>query len=102
MTVDGTAYYVDPNVGSFTLPAAPSKPGYIFMGWSNGYNTFQPGDEVGLYGDTDFKSVWANMPDITPDEPDTPDVPEASFADIRTCPRRPSRTSPRPPGTTTR
>ena len=80
--LDGTAYYVDPNVGSFTLPAAPSKPGYIFMGWSNGYNTFQPGDEVGLFGDTDFKSVWANMPDITPDEPDTPDVPEASFADI--------------------
>ncbi len=82
VTVDGTVYYVDPNVGSFTLPAAPSKPGYIFMGWSNGYNTFQPGDEVGLFGDTDFKSVWANMPDITPDEPDTPDVPEASFADI--------------------
>ena len=48
VTVDGTVYYVDPNVGSFTLPAAPSKPGYIFMGWSNGYNTFQPGDEVGL------------------------------------------------------
>ncbi len=80
VTVDGAVYYVLPKVGSFILPAAPSKPGYIFMGWSDGNNTFQPGDEVGLFGDTDFTSVWANMPDITPPEPDEPD--ELPFTDV--------------------
>lgn len=80
VTVDGAVYYVLPKVGSFILPAAPSKPGYIFMGWSDGKNTFQPGDEVGLFGDTDFTSVWANMPDITSPEPDKPD--ELPFTDV--------------------
>ena len=80
VTVDGAVYYVLPKVGSFILPAAPSKPGYIFMGWSDGNNTFQPGDEVGLFGDTDFTSVWANMPDITSPEPDKPD--ELPFTDV--------------------
>lgn len=80
VTADGAVYYVLPKVGSFILPAAPSKPGYIFMGWSDGNNTFQPGDEVGLFGDTDFPSVWANMPDITSPEPDKPD--ELPFTDV--------------------
>ena len=80
VTADGAVYYVLPKVGSFILPAAPSKPGYIFMGWSDGNNTFQPGDEVGLFGDTDFTSVWANMPDITSPEPDKPD--ELPFTDV--------------------
>lgn len=80
VTADGAVYYVLPKVGSFILPAAPSKPGYIFMGWSDGNNTFQPGDEVGLFGDTDFTSVWANMPNITSPEPDKPD--ELPFTDV--------------------
>ncbi len=58
------------DIGSVVLPAAPSKPGCIFMGWRSGDMTYQPGDEVGLYGDTTFTAVWANMPDITPSEPD--------------------------------
>ena len=52
------------------------------MGWSDGNNTFQPGDEVGLYGDTTFTAVWANMPDITPSEPEAlpfTDVPEGAW-----------------------
>ena len=94
VTVDGEVYYVHPGE-SFTLPDAPSRPGYIFMGWRSGDMTYLPGDEVGLYGDTTFTSVWANMPDMTPtepvepDEPDEPDEPtqptqptEVPFADV--------------------
>ena len=69
VTVDGEVYYVHPG-DSFPLPAAPSKPGYIFLGWRSGDKTYGAGDEVYITGDTHFTAVWANMPDITPDEPE--------------------------------
>ncbi len=79
---DGTsvAQMVKEDTGSVVMPDAPSKPGYIFMGWRSGDMTYQPGDEVGLYGDTTFTAVWANMPDITPSGPDQPD--ELPFTDV--------------------
>ena len=69
---DGTSVtqIVKEDISSVVMPDAPSKPGYIFMGWRGGDMTYLPGDEVGLYGDTTFTSVWANMPDMTPTEPD--------------------------------
>ena len=58
----------------FIFPPAPTKPGYIFMGWRGADGvTYQPGDEVAITGDTSFKAIWANMPDITPGTPDEPD-----------------------------
>ena len=82
---DGTsvAQMVKEDTGSVVMPDAPSKPGYIFMGWRSGDMTYQPGDEVGLYGDTTFTAVWANMPDITPTEPVEPVEPtELPFTDV--------------------
>ena len=58
----------------FTFPSAPTKPGYIFMGWRGADGaTYQPGDEVAITGNTSFEAIWANMPDITPGTPDEPD-----------------------------
>ena len=58
----------------FTFPSAPTKPGYIFLGWRGADGvTYQPGDEVEITADTSFKAIWANMPDITPGTPDEPD-----------------------------
>ena len=58
----------------FTFPAAPSNSGYIFMGWRGADGvTYQPGDKVAITGNTSFKAIWANMPDITPGTPDEPD-----------------------------
>ena len=71
---------------TYTLPAAPTKPGYIFMGWkcSDGH-THEANGIVTVTGDMTFTAVWANMPDITPGTPDTPDVePDAlPFTDVR-------------------
>ena len=82
---DGTSVtqMVKEDISSVVMPDAPSKPGYIFLGWRSGDMTYLPGDEVGLYGDTTFTAVWANMPDITPSEPDSPDEPDAlPFGDV--------------------
>ena len=79
---DGTSLtkIVAEDIGSVVLPEAPTRPGCIFMGWRSGDMTYEPGDEVGLYGDTTFTAVWANMPDITPSGPDQPD--ELPFTDV--------------------
>ena len=68
----------------YRLPAAPSKPGYIFMGWkcSDGH-THQAGEVVTVDGDMTFTAVWANMPDITPGGDDEPVVPDFPFTDVR-------------------
>ena len=73
--------------GSYKLPAAPSKPGYIFLGWRNGGTTYGADDTYTLSGDMTFTAVWANMPDVTPSEPDDepddePDVTEFPFDDV--------------------
>ena len=69
---------------TYTLPAAPTKPGYIFMGWKYGDATYQAGEKFTVTGDMTFTAVWANMPDITPGAPDTPDEPDAlPFTDVR-------------------
>ena len=52
-----------------TLPT-PSKSGYIFLGWRCGENTCSAGATVKVTADMAFAAVWANMPDVTPDEPE--------------------------------
>ena len=71
----------------YRLPAAPSKPGYIFMGWkcSDGH-THQANEVVPVDSDMTFTAIWANMPDITPGTPggdDEPVVPDFPFTDVR-------------------
>ena len=70
----------------YKLPAAPSKVGYIFMGWkcSDGH-TYQANETVTVEKDMTFTAVWSNLPDIEPgepDEPDEPDVPDFPFTDV--------------------
>ena len=64
----------------FILPDAPSKPGYIFLGWRCGQDTFGAGDMVDIISNAAFQAVWANMPDISPSEPDEP--VEFPFTDV--------------------
>lgn len=58
------------------LPAAPSKNGYIFMGWkcSDGH-THEAGETVVVNSDLTFTAVWSALPDIEPGEPSGPDEP---------------------------
>ena len=81
VTVEGTVYYVHPG-DSFEMPDAPSRPGLIFMGWSDGSVTHQAGEKIEVSSDLSFKSTWANLPDIEPDEPDKPVEPELPFYDV--------------------
>ena len=58
------------------LPAAPSKNGYIFMGWkcSDGH-THEAGETVVVNSNLTFTAVWSVLPDIEPGEPSGPDEP---------------------------
>ena len=69
---------------AFTFPAAPSNSGYIFLGWRGADGrTYNTGDVVEISGDTTFKAVWGNLPDVTePSEPDEPVVPVFPFNDV--------------------
>ena len=50
---------------SFKLPAAPSKSGYTFVGWSDGNKTYEPGDSVPITGDMTFTAVWKQLFTVT-------------------------------------
>ena len=43
---------------TLTVKAAPTKPGYRFTGWSDGTNTYQPGDALTVLGDTTLTAQW--------------------------------------------
>ena len=62
-TAEKTEQVVDGK--SFKLPAAPSKSGYTFVHWSDGTNTYDPGDSVPITGNVTFTAVWQaiNIPD---------------------------------------
>ena len=61
---------------ALVLPAAPSKNGYIFMGWkcSDGH-THEAGETVVVNSDLTLTAVWSVLPDIEPGEPSGPDEP---------------------------
>lgn len=50
---------------TFKLPAAPSKSGYTFVGWSDGSKTYEAGESVTVTGDMTFTAMWQaiNIPD---------------------------------------
>ena len=83
--VDGVVVYASSGKVPYSiqLPAAPTKPGYIFMGWkcSDGH-THQANETVTVEKDMTFTAVWSNLPDIEPGEPDEPDVPDFPFTDV--------------------
>ena len=56
--------YVEPG-SSFKLPAAPSKSGYTFVGWSDGSKTYEPGDSVPITGNVTFTAVWKQLFTVT-------------------------------------
>ena len=69
----------------FILPA-PSKVGYIFMGWkcSDGH-THQAGEVITVEKDMTFTAVWSALPDIEPGTPVVPDEPvvgDFPFTDV--------------------
>ena len=73
----------------YTLPAAPSKSGYAFLGWacSDG-KTYSALETVTITKNTTFTAVWVRHPDTPyvpePEEPEEPEVPEFPFYDVPT------------------
>lgn len=57
-----------------TMPEAPSKSGYIFLGWSYNGSTYAPGDEVPIDGPMTVKAVWGSLPSVSEPE-ETPAEP---------------------------
>ena len=50
--------------GSYTLPAAPSKSGYDFKGWSNGTTTYAANAQVeNITADMEFTAKWEKQKD---------------------------------------
>lgn len=80
-TVDFTR--VQPEGFTVTLPAAPSRSGYIFLGWCGGGVTYGAGEVVTVEGDVDFVPIWGSLPILVEPEPEPEHSgPEAVFADV--------------------
>ena len=70
---------------TFYFQPAPSKAGYIFMGWYYDGKTYQAEDTIVIKGDTVIRALWSALPDIEPGQPSQPDepvVPDFPFADV--------------------
>ena len=48
-----------------TVAAAPVWSGHTFQGWSDGTNTYQPGDPIRITKDTTLTAVWDTLPRYT-------------------------------------
>ena len=83
---NGMSPYVEEDIFEigdiYGLPIAPSKAGYIFMGWYYDGKTYQAEDTIVIKGDTVIRALWSALPDIEPGEPDEPDVPDFPFTDV--------------------
>lgn len=80
-TVDFTR--VLPEGFTVTLPAAPTRSGYIFLGWCGSGATYGAGDVVTVVGDVDFVPSWCSLPLLVEPEPEPEQSePAAVFADV--------------------
>ena len=68
------------------LPAAPSKSGYAFLGWSDGTTTYDARATVTITKNTTFTAVWVRHPDTPyvpePEQPEQPETPVFPFYDV--------------------
>lgn len=66
------------------MPEAPSKSGYIFLGWSYNGSTYAPGDVVPIDGQMTVKAVWGSLPSVSePEEtPAEPVIPAPVYTDV--------------------
>lgn len=58
VTVDGVSQGVYTEGSEFTLPSAPTKVDYEFVGWTDGTNTYPAGTTVTVESNLDFLSAW--------------------------------------------
>lgn len=78
-------FTVDKN-SPYPLPAAPSKSGYAFLGWSDGTTTYDALATVTITKNTTFTAVWVRHPDTPyvpePEQPEQPETPTFPFYDV--------------------
>ncbi len=56
------------STGKVTVPAAPIRTGYKFLGWNDGTDTYNASVSVTISEDTTFTAQWQQIP-TTPDTP---------------------------------